>query len=217
MEGLMLGIAGAALAAALAGTGSAVGTGIAGQAGSGVVAEDPEKFGRLLLLQALPGTQGIYGIVGLFLAIGKLGDLGMSAMTVGPPDGGIKMDARDLDSYGEPTDTIDQKASNYVWDFHVYLAKELKKSHPDKHLLYVSGAGAREVPTNIEEFPDNILVPPRWGSSSHRVLHSMDSAAMAGHQKWLDTMEAIRKAPSWDHWLNYRTPTHPRQGLWSTE
>ena len=75
MEGLMLGIAGAALAAALAGTGSAVGTGIAGQAGSGVVAEDPEKFGRLLLLQALPGTQGIYGIVGLFLAIGKLGDL----------------------------------------------------------------------------------------------------------------------------------------------
>ena len=53
------------------------------QAGSGGVAEDPEKFGRLLLLQALPGTQGIYGIVGLFLAIGKLGDLGMSAMTVG--------------------------------------------------------------------------------------------------------------------------------------
>ena len=72
MEGLMLGIAGAALAAALAGTGSAVGTGIAGQAGSGVVAEDPEKFGRLLLLQALPGTQGIYGIVGLFLAIGTV-------------------------------------------------------------------------------------------------------------------------------------------------
>lgn len=83
MEGLMLGLAGAALAAALAGTGSAVGTGIAGQAGSGVVAEDPEKFGRLLLLQALPGTQGIYGIVGLFLAIGKLGNLGMDAITVG--------------------------------------------------------------------------------------------------------------------------------------
>jgi V/A-type H+-transporting ATPase subunit K len=72
MDGLMLALAGAALAAGLAGTGSAVGTGIAGQAASGVVAEDPEKFGRLLLLQALPGTQGIYGIVGLFLALGKL-------------------------------------------------------------------------------------------------------------------------------------------------
>jgi len=83
MEGLMLGLAGAALAAALAGTGSAVGTGIAGQAGSGVVAEDPEKFGRLLLLQALPGTQGIYGIVGLFLALNKITELGSTAMTVG--------------------------------------------------------------------------------------------------------------------------------------
>ena len=141
----------------------------------------------------------------------------LSAMAVGPPDGGIKMDARDIDSYGEPTDTIDQKASNYVWDFHVYLANELKKSHPDKYLIYMSGAGAREVPTNIEGFPDNILVPPRWGSSSHRVLDSMDRAAMAGHQKWLDKMETIRKSPSWDHWLNYRTPTHPRYPVFFTE
>ena len=59
MDGLMLGLAGAALAAGLAGTGSAVGTGIAGQAGSGVVAEDPEKFGRLLLLQALHQVQAL--------------------------------------------------------------------------------------------------------------------------------------------------------------
>lgn len=73
MEGMMLAMAGAALAAGLAGTGSAIGCGIAGQAASGVVAEDPEKFGRLLLLQALPGTQGIYGIVGMFLAINKIG------------------------------------------------------------------------------------------------------------------------------------------------
>ncbi|MBD3349554.1 MAG: V-type ATP synthase subunit K [Candidatus Eisenbacteria bacterium] len=82
MDGLMLALAGAALAAGLAGTGSAVGTGIAGQAASGVVAEDPEKFGRLLLLQALPGTQGIYGIVGLFLALGKLTPDFTGGMTV---------------------------------------------------------------------------------------------------------------------------------------
>jgi len=82
MDGLMLGLAGAALAAGLAGTGSAIGTGIGGQAGSGVVAEDPEKFGRLLLLQALPGTQGIYGIVGLFLALGKMTALGLTDMTL---------------------------------------------------------------------------------------------------------------------------------------
>ena len=69
MLGFMLVILGAAIAAALAGAGSAVGTGIAGQAAAGVVSEDPEKFGSLLVLQALPGTQGIYGLVGLFMIV----------------------------------------------------------------------------------------------------------------------------------------------------
>jgi len=72
MLGFMLVILGAALAAALAGAGSAVGTGIAGQAAAGVVSEDPEKFGSLLVLQALPGTQGIYGLVALFMIVNKL-------------------------------------------------------------------------------------------------------------------------------------------------
>ena len=72
MLGFMLVIIGAALAAGLAGAGSALGTGVAGQAANGVVSEDPEKFGSLLVLQALPGTQGIYGLVALFMIINKL-------------------------------------------------------------------------------------------------------------------------------------------------
>jgi V/A-type H+-transporting ATPase subunit K len=72
MLGFMLVVLGAALAAGLAGAGSALGTGVAGQAASGVVSEDPEKFGSLLVLQALPGTQGIYGLVALFMIINKL-------------------------------------------------------------------------------------------------------------------------------------------------
>lgn len=72
MLGFMLVIFGAALAAGLAGAGSAAGTGIAGQAANGVTSEDPGKFGSLLVLQALPGTQGIYGLVALFMIIGKL-------------------------------------------------------------------------------------------------------------------------------------------------
>ena len=54
---------GVALACALAGIGSAVGVGIAAQASTGVMSVDPKKFGKLLLLSALPGTQGIYGFV----------------------------------------------------------------------------------------------------------------------------------------------------------
>ena len=44
--GLALGLLGAALAAALACIGSAKGTGIAGEAGAGLVSEDPSKFGK---------------------------------------------------------------------------------------------------------------------------------------------------------------------------
>ena len=73
MLGIALAICGAALAVGLAGTGSAIGIGIAGQAASGVVSEEPEKFGKALLLQALPGTQGIYGFLGGFWVIMKLG------------------------------------------------------------------------------------------------------------------------------------------------
>ena len=56
--GLFFAILGAALAAALAGAGSAIGVGIAGQAASGSVAEEPSMFGKVLILQLLPGTQG---------------------------------------------------------------------------------------------------------------------------------------------------------------
>ena len=70
--GLAIGILGAAMAAALAGIGSAKGTGIAGEAAAGVVSDDPAKFGKAMILQVLPGTQGLYGFVVFFIAMGKL-------------------------------------------------------------------------------------------------------------------------------------------------
>lgn len=74
-SGQTLAILGAALAAGLACTGSAKGVGIVGEAASGMLAEDPSKFGRALLLQALPGTQGIYGFVTAFLIFIRAGIL----------------------------------------------------------------------------------------------------------------------------------------------
>lgn len=69
--GLAFGFLGVALAV-MAGIGSAIGVGIAGESASGVVAEDPTKFVPTLVLQALPGTQGIYGFVIGFLLLQKL-------------------------------------------------------------------------------------------------------------------------------------------------
>lgn len=72
-NGTTLAMLGAALAALLAGAGSAIGVGIAGEAAAGVLTEDPNKFGQTLLLQALPGTQGIYGLLVAFLIMSKIG------------------------------------------------------------------------------------------------------------------------------------------------
>ena len=75
-NGTSLAILGAALAMGLAGTGSAKGVSIAGEAAAGVLTEDPSKFGQTLLLQALPGTQGIYGMIIAFLIMIKSGLIG---------------------------------------------------------------------------------------------------------------------------------------------
>ena len=58
--GLILAIMGAVIAPLLSGIGSAIGVGKAGQASTGVLAEQPERFGNCLVLQLLPGSQGIY-------------------------------------------------------------------------------------------------------------------------------------------------------------
>lgn len=74
--GLVLAIIGAAMATFVAGIGSAIGIGIVGQTAAGVVTEDPDKFGPTLLLQALPGTQGIYGLLTGFLILQRTGLIG---------------------------------------------------------------------------------------------------------------------------------------------
>ncbi len=76
MEGLVLAIIGIACAVIFSGIGSSIGVGYAGQSANGVLSEDPDKFGNMIILVALPGTQGIYGFVIGFLALIKLGLLG---------------------------------------------------------------------------------------------------------------------------------------------
>lgn len=82
--GIIFSAAGAAMAAVMAGVGSALGVGLAGQAAAGVVSEDPDRFGSCLLLQLLPGTQGIYGLLIAFVIATKAGLLsgGSDAVTL---------------------------------------------------------------------------------------------------------------------------------------
>ncbi len=85
--GIGMVFAGAAIAAGLGFAGSAMGMGYAGQAGAGVTTERPELFGRVLLMQALPGSQGIYGFVGAFLILNFAGILGGVGETISTMEG----------------------------------------------------------------------------------------------------------------------------------
>jgi len=69
--GIALGALGAVIAAGFSGAGSAIAMGMVGQAASGVVAEDPRKFGQTLVLQAVGTTNGLYGLLIGFLILTK--------------------------------------------------------------------------------------------------------------------------------------------------
>ena len=66
-NGTVWALLGVALAVVLSRCGSAYGVGVAGQAAAGVVTEDPSKFAKVLIMQLLPGTQGIYGLLVAFV------------------------------------------------------------------------------------------------------------------------------------------------------
>jgi len=80
--GLYIAILGASLAVALACAGSGKGVGLVGEAAAGVLSEDPNKFSSCLILQILPGTQGLYGLVVWFYALFRLGVIGGTPATL---------------------------------------------------------------------------------------------------------------------------------------
>ncbi len=71
--GQALAYIGFALAIGLCCIGSAKGTGMVGEAATGVLSETPEHFTKCMILQALPGTQGLYGIAAGFFGLFTLG------------------------------------------------------------------------------------------------------------------------------------------------
>ena len=81
--GLALALLGSGLAVGLSCVGSAKGTGIAGEAGTGLLCEDPSKSGKVMVLQLLPGTQGLYGMVVWFFALIRMNFMGNAAAVAG--------------------------------------------------------------------------------------------------------------------------------------
>jgi V/A-type H+-transporting ATPase subunit K len=82
--GMAIALGGAGLAAFIAGIGSSIGIGIAARSATGVLSEKPERYGQMFIMVVLPGTQGLYGFLGAFLAMLKMNFFGGGGMTITP-------------------------------------------------------------------------------------------------------------------------------------
>ncbi len=76
--GIVFAVFGAAFATFAGGYGSSIGVGVAGEVGNAVFTEDAKKFGSVLVLQALPMTQGIYGLLYAFMVLGAVDSLDLT-------------------------------------------------------------------------------------------------------------------------------------------
>jgi V/A-type H+-transporting ATPase subunit K len=75
-------ILGCALAISIAGVSSAIGLALAGSSAIAVTAEKPNLFGKCLVLQVLPMTQSVYGLLTAILLMMGAGLLGGSEMVM---------------------------------------------------------------------------------------------------------------------------------------
>jgi len=87
LGGMAIALLGAGLAVGLSCVGSAKGTGIAGEAGAGLLAQNPSMSGKVMVLQLLPGTQGLYGLVVWFFALIQMGMMNGTASELTLVDG----------------------------------------------------------------------------------------------------------------------------------
>ena len=70
--GIVMAALGMALAIIFPGIGSAKGVGMVGESASGLMSEEPDKFGQTLILQLLPASQGLYGFVIAIMSLARL-------------------------------------------------------------------------------------------------------------------------------------------------
>ena len=84
-QGVVLALIGAAIAVTLAGIGSIKGVGGATEVGMGALAEDSSMFGKMLVLELLPGTQGLYGFIVAFMILPSSEKARSSMTMLSPP------------------------------------------------------------------------------------------------------------------------------------
>ena len=158
--GLALALLGAGLAAVLSGIGSAKGTGMAGEAGAGLLCQDPGKFGKVMILQVIPGTQGLYGLVVWFFAIFRMGLLSGSL-----PELTVAQGFQYLPAYGCGWPVLRHCPGPRGCRFHQYPGQEAGRLVQGHGALHYRGVLRHLVPAGFyaDDHQYQRLIPVRKG------------------------------------------------------
>jgi V/A-type H+/Na+-transporting ATPase subunit K len=78
-----LGYVGCAAAIGIPALGSSIGCGIAGAASHGAMAKTDEGHGKFIGISAAPSSQTIYGLILMFVLLGKVPTAGLAALGIG--------------------------------------------------------------------------------------------------------------------------------------
>jgi hypothetical protein len=127
---------------------------------------------------------------------------------LGMPDGFTQIDERDNEKWGRANASHESKFSDYVWDYWMFAAKELKKTHPDKYLACLAYSTYQEPPSGIEKLPDNVAITLCLGTAGMAVPQG--KLLVKTREKWL-SMLTSKKLFLWDYYLFYRigAPRYP--------
>lgn len=129
----------------------------------------------------------------------------------GDPEHGDPYDWRDKKIYQKPGMSHKQAYANMMWDFHTAIARELKKTHPDKGLIWWCLYN-NSVPTNIdpENHPDNILCRVEAVPPSYYLLKDEKERYFREIEAQWAAFQPRDKSQQWEWWLDYWFPTSPR-------
>lgn len=140
----------------------------------------------------------------------------IGALTLGPPDGGIPHDWRDRKKYESKGISEPQGFADIMWDFNCAIAQELKKSHPDKGLLWYcrNELIPNQLLSGNAEVPDNLIAPAGVMTPQDMVLDTtFRNWQKAREDKagfFRITGKGVVGQLAWQYWLAYRSPTAPR-------
>lgn len=81
--GTFLGFTGCAFAIGIPAIGSAIGCGVAGEASHGAMAKVDEGHGKFIGISAAPSSQTIYGLILMFVLLGKAKTAGLPVFGIG--------------------------------------------------------------------------------------------------------------------------------------